>query len=444
MRSRRRAASSKRRSRASRLSLARSFGSASSSVSHVDALERTCRELRPLAARQRPELRRLRGADDAVAATAEIEVPVGTHGARIRGRPQLADQAQLLERRLELRAEHAPFDPLERSRAPPRRPAAAAPSGSTSAAGRAGRGPGRRRAPGRARRGRGRRPAAAARRRRAPRLRWTRRGAVAASSTRSATVRAPRSCAMPDQPHEDLRGRLGVGQRAMAGTRVGREPVRQRRRGSRAGVRAAGARARPCRPPSPPTRCPVSRIVSWSRNAMSKRALCATSTASPANARKRRTAAATGGARRSSSSRRPVKRRRSPAGRRTPGLASVWNRVGRARAARPARRRTRRTGRARPESPVVSRSKTTNVRLLEEQPLAGRSGERDEVARPAQPRVGLHRLVEQRPREARRERRSRAAGRPVRPRRPATGPRRSSTSSTSRSAASRRSCTPRC
>ena len=114
IRSRSRAASSKRRSRAKRFSFARSFGSASSSVSHSTPCKRPRRELRSLAARERSELGRLRGADHAVAAPTKIEVPVGAHRARIRRRAQLADQAKLLERRLELRAEHPPFDPFER------------------------------------------------------------------------------------------------------------------------------------------------------------------------------------------------------------------------------------------------------------------------------------------------------------------------------------------
>ena len=40
---------------------------------------------------------------------------VGPGAARVRGRPQLAQQPELLERRLELGAEHAPLDPLERA-----------------------------------------------------------------------------------------------------------------------------------------------------------------------------------------------------------------------------------------------------------------------------------------------------------------------------------------
>src|SRR5581483_11386705 len=57
----------------------------------------------------------LRRADDAVAAAAEVHVAVGTRRAGVRGRPQLADQAELVERGLELRAGDAPLDPFERA-----------------------------------------------------------------------------------------------------------------------------------------------------------------------------------------------------------------------------------------------------------------------------------------------------------------------------------------
>ena len=50
-----------------------------------------------------------------LAATTQVDVAVGTGAAGVRGRAQLAQQAQLLERRLELGAEHAPLDPLERA-----------------------------------------------------------------------------------------------------------------------------------------------------------------------------------------------------------------------------------------------------------------------------------------------------------------------------------------
>src|SRR5438093_312057 len=70
---------------------------------------------RPLpAAPQRAELARFRADDDAVAAAAEVDVAVGSELARVCGRTQLADQAQLLERGLQLGAEHAPLDLLDR------------------------------------------------------------------------------------------------------------------------------------------------------------------------------------------------------------------------------------------------------------------------------------------------------------------------------------------
>src|SRR4051794_24258888 len=80
----------------------------------LDALERARRELRLTAARHRPEVARLRRAHDRVAATAEIDVAIGPRGARVRGRPQLADEAELLERRLDLRRHGPPFDPVQR------------------------------------------------------------------------------------------------------------------------------------------------------------------------------------------------------------------------------------------------------------------------------------------------------------------------------------------
>ncbi len=163
----------------------------------------------------------------------------------------------------------------------------------------------------------------------------------------------------PDQTEQNLRRRLRVGQRTVARSRVRRETVRERSKVRRLPAEQAASRARRCRRRWRQTRRPVARIVSLSRNAMSKRALCATRTASAAKPRNRRTAAWTGGARHSSASRSPV--RAAIAGsRRAPGLASVWKRSSSASA------RTRTApishGRAAPgRSPVVSRSKTTNV-----------------------------------------------------------------------------------
>ena len=127
---------------------------------------------------------------------------------------------------------------------------------------------------------------------------------------------------------------------------------------------------------------------------MSKRALCATSTPSPANARNRRTPAATGGARRSCSSRRPVSA--ATAGwSRAPGFASVWKRS----SSSSPRTRTAPIShgprRARPKAGRLE-VEDDEGRLLEQQRLSGRLGQRDEVAGPAQARVVLHRLVQQR------------------------------------------------
>ncbi len=91
---------------------------------------------------------------------------------------------------------------------------------------------------------------------------------------------------------------------------------------------------------------------------MSKRALCATSGASPANARKRRTASSARGARRRSLGWIPVSAAML-AGSTTPGLTSVSNVSSTA----SARTRTAPISQMRSrlaESPVVSRSKTTS------------------------------------------------------------------------------------
>ncbi len=75
--------------------------------------QRARRELCTPARADRPERRRLRRRDDTVPALAQPDVAVGPRHARIRGRTQLPDQPQLLERCLELGAEHAPLDPLD-------------------------------------------------------------------------------------------------------------------------------------------------------------------------------------------------------------------------------------------------------------------------------------------------------------------------------------------
>ena len=154
----------------------------------------------------------------------------------------------------------------------------------------------------------------------------------------------------------------------------------------------------------------------------SKRALCATSTASPAKARKRRTAAPTGGARRSSASRRPVSAAIVGAERRA-GVRERLEALARARA------RSTRTApisqiRAPPrrQSPVVSRSTTTKVACSSGRSPRRRGGERDEVARASASRASAaDRLLEQAAREPDGQRaRARTGG--ARPPRPGPAP----------------------
>src|SRR5690348_16755601 len=77
--------------------------------------ERTRRELRAAARANRADRGLLRRCDNRVAAPPEPDVPVGARDARVRRWPQLADETQLEERRLELRADDMPFDPLDRA-----------------------------------------------------------------------------------------------------------------------------------------------------------------------------------------------------------------------------------------------------------------------------------------------------------------------------------------
>ena len=65
-------------------------------------------------ASQRPELRRRLRADELVAAPSEVHVPIGACVARVRRGPELAEQAQFLQRRFELGPGDSPLDPLER------------------------------------------------------------------------------------------------------------------------------------------------------------------------------------------------------------------------------------------------------------------------------------------------------------------------------------------
>ena len=72
------------------------------------------RPSREAAAGERPEARRLGAHRPARAAAAEVHVAIGARAACVRGRPQLAEQPELLQRRLELGAGHAPVHPLQR------------------------------------------------------------------------------------------------------------------------------------------------------------------------------------------------------------------------------------------------------------------------------------------------------------------------------------------
>src|SRR5204862_3361732 len=64
----------------------------------LHALQGARRELGAAAALDRPELRRLRRANDAVTTAPEVDVAVRSRRASVRRRPELADQTQLLER----------------------------------------------------------------------------------------------------------------------------------------------------------------------------------------------------------------------------------------------------------------------------------------------------------------------------------------------------------
>ena len=148
---------------------------------------------------------------------------------------------------------------------------------------------------------------------------------------------------------------------------------------------------------------------------MSKRALWATRTASPANERKRRTARSADGAPRTSPWAMPV-RAVIAVGSGTPGLTSVSNVAPAASASTrwaPISTIRERAG----ERPVVSRSKTTNEACSSRRRGTGWVGEPDRGAAPREPRVARDHVVEQRPCDRRRgrgereERAGRVAGR---------------------------------
>ncbi len=245
-----------------------------------------------------------------------------------------------------------------------------------------------------------------------------------------------------DQPEQDLRGRLGVGQRAMAGPRVGREAVRERGE-----IRRLASE----QPPREPDRVDDRRCDSLAgqphRLVVEERHVEARVVRDEhgvaCEARKRRTAAATGGARRKlfvtqagqggdrrlqpqargwrACSNRAVELEalaRAPRRTRTVGPTPAAGRSSRGRRRRTSPPRGAAPRRARRQAPTRSPAQRSRASAC----TASSSSERASPTGTALPSF----------------RTARAASSA------ATGPRRSSTSSTSRSAASRRSCTPRC
>ena len=229
--------------------------------------------------------------------------------ARVRRRAELADQAELLERGLELGSELAPLDPLERAeRSLDRGPLAIAREVRAKPSAQVARladvehrvvavaeevDAGRRRRPRDER----------ALRVELPRARRGELDDLARACARRAPARArgARSGSPPSRARPAARGgtaRTTCRRSARAGASEKRSLRRCRSRRASHTVSTTGAA----------TRRPVSRSTARSRKPTSKRALCAASGASPANARKRRTASSGRGARRSSASRRPVKR----------------------------------------------------------------------------------------------------------------------------------------
>ena len=134
---------------------------------------------------------------------------------------------------------------------------------------------------------------------------------------------------------------------------------------------------------------------------MSNRALCATSTASPANSRNRRTASSTGGAPRSSRRRRSRSAPRSAAGSGTRGLTSVSNALRELEPRDPHRADLAdpRACRARARSSRGRRRRRSPPRAAAPAPGGRRAPTRPA---PGEPRIAVDDVVEQRPREPRR------------------------------------------
>ena len=224
---------------------------------------------------------------------------VGPRAARVRRWPQLAQEAQLLERRLELRARLRPLDALQRAErrldrgslpsAGEVRPEPRAEVACTTDV---------------------ERQALAAvedvdagpRRRAGDERALHVQPPGAGRGELDEVGERPRAALLrePEQAHEDLRRGLRVGERPVARRGRDAEEVRERRE-PEALVRSASSRfaSQTVSTTGAAMRRPVRSSTSRSRKARSKRALCATSAASPANARKRRIASSTRGAPRS-------------------------------------------------------------------------------------------------------------------------------------------------
>ena len=324
---------------------------------------------------------------------AQIDVPIGPCAARVGRGAQLAEQAQLDERRLELRSGLPPLDS----------------SSAASAASTAGRwrlpvkydrnrarrcGRARRRAAARAGRETGTHPASWARLRRD--------GASCAAGGRAApTARRGRRRCVRRAPARARSGASSTSAVANASGRArwqGASPHRgsARAREADAFVRSSSSRraSHTVSTTDAATRRPEIRSTSRSRNARSKRALCATRTPPSAKARKRRTASSARGAPRSAAGWMPVSAVRAGAGALRDRRASRTSRP--ARGSARAARRSRRSVTCRGASPVVSRSKTTKSPRR-----AGRwlpvSASPTDAAAPGKARVAGDDIVEQRP-----------------------------------------------
>ena len=161
IRSRSRAASSKRRSAASRRRREPQAREGSARIVALESVQRPRGAAGERPAGERPVRRRLAAAHPAGAAAPQVDMPVRPRAARVRRRPELAQQAQLIERRLELAPARAATRRARARPAPPRPRAAAARRRSTSEVGPRGRVPAPRTAAARGRRERGTCPGAA-------------------------------------------------------------------------------------------------------------------------------------------------------------------------------------------------------------------------------------------------------------------------------------------